>query len=154
MRRVALLARRVAVRFQNRVDKRPQRPDYRALPLTRFALRRFRPRQGLAHHSPVHSELVRHCPDRSNAKLVFSSDLLKQLHFRSLLHPSLPPLRQDPGLAGWGQFKVSKGAVSQYRNHKLNRKMNRRKPGHSQWRLITQDGLTIQNYSEIERTGT
>jgi hypothetical protein len=42
-----------------------------------FALGRPRIRQRLAHHPPVHPELVRHPADRPNAELVFPADLFE-----------------------------------------------------------------------------
>src|SRR5215471_2111634 len=115
MRGMTLLARRLAIRLEDRVYKRAQRSDYRPAPFHLLALRWFRARQRLAHHSPMHPELVRHCPDRPNTELVFPTDLLEQLHLGSPLHP-LPPLRQDAGLGGVGpiygiergRFTVSK----------------------------------------------
>src|SRR5262249_32621836 len=90
MRGMTLLARRLAIRLEDRVYKRAQRSDYRPAPFHLLALRWFRARQRLAHHSPMHPELVRHCPDRPNTELVFPTDLLEQLHLGSPLHPQPP----------------------------------------------------------------
>jgi ribosomal protein L40E len=46
-------------------------------PLCSLACWRSRIRQRLAHHPPVHPELVRHPADRPNAELVFPADLFE-----------------------------------------------------------------------------
>src|ERR1700674_15054 len=50
---MALLARRLAVGFQDGVDEGNQRPDYRPLALGPLALRRLGARQCLTHHPAV-----------------------------------------------------------------------------------------------------
>src|SRR5271163_1708760 len=90
MRRVPLLTRRVAIGLQDCVDKRPQRIDHRTLVFDLLALRRFRARQCLTHHSPMYPKLVRHSPDRPEPELVFPANLLEQLHLCPPLHPSPP----------------------------------------------------------------
>src|SRR5499427_3619973 len=110
MRGMTLLARRRAIRLEDRVYKRAQRSDYRPAPFHLLALRWFRARQRLAHHSPMHPELVRHCPDRPNTELVFPTDLLEQLHLGSPLHPQ-PPASSTECWTWRG------GANLRYRNH-------------------------------------
>src|SRR5215469_406718 len=120
MRGMTLLARRRAIRLEDRVYKRAQRSDYRPAPFHLLALRWFRARQLLAHHSPMHPELVRHCPDRPNTELVFPTDLLEQLHLGSPLHPQPPA--SSTGCWTWrgganlryrkGRFTVSKSTLT------------------------------------------
>jgi hypothetical protein len=74
---MTLLARRRAIAFQDRVNKGLHRPDGWPLAFDPLAFRRFRARQRLAHHPPMHSELVCHRPDRPNPKLVLPPDLLE-----------------------------------------------------------------------------
>src|SRR5215831_12238440 len=119
MRGMTLLARRLAIRLEDRVYKRAQRSDYRPAPFHLLALRWFRARQRLAHHSPMHPELVRHCPDRPNTELVFPYGSARTaLPWLSAPSPASCLFDRMLDLAGWGQFTVSKGAVSQYRNHR------------------------------------
>jgi hypothetical protein len=87
---MTLLARRGAIGFQDRVNKGLHRPNGRPLAFDPLARRRLRARQCLAHHPPMHPELLRHCPDRANPELVLPPNLLEQLHFGSPLHPQPP----------------------------------------------------------------
>jgi hypothetical protein len=73
----ALLARRLAIDFQDGVDERNQRPDYPPLALDTPALRRLSVRQCLPNHPPMNSQLARHSLDSSDAELVFPSNLLE-----------------------------------------------------------------------------
>src|SRR5215469_2589681 len=116
MCRVTLLARCRAVGLQDRIDECTQWSDYRSLSLTLFPLRWLRIRQRLAHHPAMHPQLVRHplnCPD---TELVFSANLLEQLHLRSPLHRASPLISRMLRLVRVGQFKLSKWAKSEYRN--------------------------------------
>jgi hypothetical protein len=74
---MTLLARRVAVALQNRVDEGAQWPDHRPLALTWLALGRARIRQGLAHHPPMYSQLGRNAFDAPDPELIFPAYLLE-----------------------------------------------------------------------------
>src|SRR5262249_41552146 len=89
MRGMTLLARRRAIGFQDRVNEGRPRPDRRSLAWAPLALGRLRARQRLAHHPPMHPELLRHRPDRAYPELVLPPNLLEQLHLGSPFHPSL-----------------------------------------------------------------
>jgi hypothetical protein len=77
MRGVTLLARRLAVGFQDSVDKANQRPDYRPLALGPRALRRLGARQCLTHHPAVDAQLARNPLYRPDAEVVFPPNLLE-----------------------------------------------------------------------------
>jgi hypothetical protein len=77
MRGVTLLARRLAVRLQDPVDKGHQWPEHWTLALGPLALRRLRISQRLAHHPAVHSQFAGDPIDRPHSKFVFPSNLLK-----------------------------------------------------------------------------
>ncbi len=92
MRRVPLLARRLQVRLQNRVDELPDRLQLRTLPLRRLALCRKGIGQRLPHHPSVYSKLAGQTSNRLPAELVLPSQLLKQFHFGSPVQPSSVPV--------------------------------------------------------------
>jgi len=74
---VTLLAWRVAVSFQDGVDKRPHRPYRRPLTSTPLARWRLGTRQRLTHHPPVYPQLAGYPLNRSDAELVLPSYLLE-----------------------------------------------------------------------------
>ena len=74
---VTLLARRVAVGFQDGVDEANQRSDHRPLALAQLALWRLGVGQGLAHHPAVDSQLAGDPLYRPDAELVFPPNLLE-----------------------------------------------------------------------------
>jgi hypothetical protein len=76
MRGMPLLARRLAVRFENRVDKGERRPQLGPLPLRLLPLWRQGAGQGLAHLPTMYSQLPRYRADRPGAMLVLPPDLL------------------------------------------------------------------------------
>jgi hypothetical protein len=76
MRGMPLLARRLAVRFENRVDERNCRSQLGPLPLRLLPLWRQRAGQGLAHLPSMYSQLPRYRADRPGAMLVLPPDLL------------------------------------------------------------------------------
>jgi len=76
MRRVPLLARSLAISFQNRVDERKGRSQLRALPFPLLPLRRRGAGQGLAHRPPMYSQSPRYRADRPGAMCVLPPNLL------------------------------------------------------------------------------
>jgi hypothetical protein len=85
---VPLLARRRAVRQQDRVDERHQRPDRRPLALGPFARRGHGARQRLADQPAMDAERPRHPLDGADAELILAANGLEQLHAR--FDPSHP----------------------------------------------------------------
>jgi hypothetical protein len=74
---MTLLARRLAVGFQDGVDEGNQRSHHRPLACRPLALRRLRIRQRLAHHPAVNAKLSGDSLDRPDAELVLPPNLLE-----------------------------------------------------------------------------
>jgi hypothetical protein len=75
-RRMALLARSLAVQLQNRVDQRHRRGHLHCRTFRLLALRRNCVPHCLPHHATVHAHLPRHTDHRPNAKLILPTNLL------------------------------------------------------------------------------
>src|SRR5208283_2434328 len=90
-------------------NKALHRPNRRPFALNRLARRRFGVGQRLSHHPPMHSQLVSYPSDRPDPELVLPSNLFKQLHFDSPLHPRASRLSAACSVTrGWGQLTRSK----------------------------------------------
>src|SRR5262249_56181178 len=73
--------------------------------------------EGVGKQSRMHPGVGRHCPYRPNTELVFPYGSARTaLPWLSAPSPASCLFDRMLDLAGWGQFTVSKGAVSQYRN--------------------------------------
>src|SRR5216684_6776919 len=113
MGRVSLLTRRLPVRLQNHIHKIHSRLQ---LPSRPFGLL---PRLGqgtadrLAHHAPMHAQLLGHTGDRADPELVLSTDLFEQLHFGSPVQRvssvRASPESEYPFVAGWAKTKCRTG---------------------------------------------
>src|ERR1039457_5521955 len=126
MRRVTLFSGRLAVGFQDRVDKWNRWRKLRMLAFRHLPCRRYRAGKRLAYLPPVHPQLPRHLPDGSGTVFVLPPDLFVKFHLGSpvlqFVHPSgrRSPI-QDTRLVGyrWGQFRRAKGANSEGGSHLL-----------------------------------
>ena len=76
MRRMPLLARRLAVRFENRVDKGDRRVQLGPFPLRLLPLWRQGAGQGQAYLPTMYSQLFSYPSDRAGAMFVLPPDLL------------------------------------------------------------------------------
>ena len=104
---VALLAGRLPVTFQDRLDEGHERRQVGARAGLRWFLDRDGGGQCLAHQTPMHAKLVHHPLNGANPKLVFTSDLLEQLH--CCFPPSHPVLL--PVVCASGGYGVSSQGV-------------------------------------------
>src|SRR5215510_120185 len=86
MRSMPLFTRRLLILDQNLIDEISHRIEHGAVSLRHFARRRDGVLNGLSHHSPMNTELPGDAGYRADAKLVFTSDLFKELHFVSPRH--------------------------------------------------------------------
>ena len=75
--RMPLLARRLAIGFQHRIDELGGCFQFPAWPFSLLPRLRQRTSNRLAHHPPMHTQLLGHPGNRSDAELVLSTDLLK-----------------------------------------------------------------------------
>ena len=88
-RGVTLLARRVAIREQPRIDHLAIRAELRRRPVHRRSLhRRHRRHQRLPHRPPMHPMTRGQRPDREPLTIAIAPDLLERLHPGT--HPSRP----------------------------------------------------------------
>ncbi len=90
-RRVTLLARRVEILAQHRVDQRLRRIKLRRPPHRRLPRRRHRRLQRLPHRPPTHMMTACQLPDRQPLTLMIPANPLEQLHPRPR-HLTRPPL--------------------------------------------------------------
>jgi hypothetical protein len=74
---VPLLARRLPVALQDRIDEILDRPQLGTRPFRSLPLRRQRAPQGFPHHPPVHTELAGYSANRPLTVLVLSPHLFK-----------------------------------------------------------------------------
>jgi hypothetical protein len=88
-----LLARRLDVLAQHRVDQRLHRIQHRRRKRPRLAWWRHSRRQRLTHCPPMHSMPVRQRPDRQLLPAMITPDRLEQLHPRP--HPPPVPGHQN-----------------------------------------------------------
>src|SRR5262245_19478079 len=86
MRSMPLFPRRLLIIDQNLIDEISHRIEYGAVTLRHFARRRNGVLNGLPNHPPMHTELPGDAGYRADAKLIFTSDLFKELHFVSPRH--------------------------------------------------------------------
>ena len=77
MRRVPLLARRFPVGFQNRIHKLDRRLQLPSRPFGLLPRLRQRAADRLAHHAPMHAQLLGHPAIVPIAELVLSADLFE-----------------------------------------------------------------------------
>lgn len=94
-RRVALLARRIAIGQQPRVDHTAIRAKLRRRPLHRRALdERHRRHERLPHRAAMHPVALGQRPDRQPLAIAIAPDLLERLHPGT--HPFRPPSARAP----------------------------------------------------------
>src|SRR5262245_9250865 len=86
MRSMPLFTRRLLILDQNLIDEISHRIEHGAVSLRHFARRRDGVLEGLSHHPPMHTELPGDAGYRADTKLIFTSDLFKELHFVSPRH--------------------------------------------------------------------
>ena len=90
-RRVTLLARRIAIGHQPRIDHAAVRTELRRRPLHRRALdRRHRRQQRLPHRPAMHPVALGQRPDRQPLAIAIAPDLLERFH------PGTHPFRPHP----------------------------------------------------------
>src|ERR1019366_833337 len=77
LRGVALLARRLAIRFQNRIDELRGRSHLHVRTLRLLPPRRYRALNRLPHQPPVYAQFPRHALNRTYPKLIFQPNLLE-----------------------------------------------------------------------------
>ena len=89
LRRVPLLARRLAIGFQNRVDECRRRSNLQMRAFGLLAPRRQRTSNCLSNCATMHTQLPRHTDNRTRPKLILPANLLVKLHLGSPVQ--LPP---------------------------------------------------------------
>src|SRR5450631_920974 len=99
MGRVPLLARRPAVGFQHPIHELDRRFQLPARPFGFLPWFRHRVSNRLAHHAPVHAQLLGHSSNRAYAELILSTDLFEQLHLGS-------PVQRVSSASGFARIRV------------------------------------------------
>src|SRR5919197_3780581 len=86
VRSMPLFTRRLLILDQNLIDEISHRIEHGATSLRHFARRRNGVLNGLTHHPSMHTELPGYAGNGPDAKLIFTSDLFKELYFVSPRH--------------------------------------------------------------------
>jgi len=86
VRSMPLFPRRLLILDQNLIDEISHRIEHGTTSLRHVARRRNGVLKGLSHHPPMNTELPGDASYRADAKLIFTSNLFKELHFVSPRH--------------------------------------------------------------------